>query len=128
MKVKTIMVFASILVLLGCYSVFAQTGKTGGMMGHGPMMGQGHGMMMNPMMQNNMGMMGDVMMKMQDKMSKGRMSKQDMQKMCGMMRDMAAMMHNMQSGCNVTVLQTQQEKMKTYENRSEEHTSELQSH
>ena len=119
MKMKMVVIFASILVLLSGYTAFAQEHKAEGMMGHGQKM------MMEPMMKDNMGMMGDVMMEMQEKMSKGQMTPEDMQKMCGMMKDMSGMMHEMKSGCNHATLQSQQKKLKGYESELEKMANEF---
>ncbi len=129
MKMKMIVIFVSILVLLGSYAVVAQERNaeemTGHGQGHGQMMGQGQGMMMDPMMKDNMGMMGDVMMQMQEKMRKGQMTPEDMQKMCGMMKDMSGMMHEMKSGCDHATLQKQQKKLKGYESELEKIANEF---
>ncbi|NOY69142.1 MAG: hypothetical protein GXP53_06570 [Deltaproteobacteria bacterium] len=106
-------------MLLGANAVFAQGEKPE------KITVQSDKIMADSMTKDNIGAMGDVMMKMQKKLSKGQMSPADTQKMCGMMRNMAKMMHEMKSGCSCATLKEHRTVMETYEKDLEKMGSEF---
>ena len=119
MKKKMVIIFAAILVILSSNFVFAQEKKTE------HMMGEGQQMMMPSLMQENMKMMGDMMVEMSKVMSKGQVSPENQKEMCNMMNSMGCMMQTMESGCDIGTLKKQKEELGSYQSELEKMASEF---
>jgi len=106
MKKKMAIIFAAILVILSSNFVFAQDKKVE------PMLSESQ----QVMMQENMKMMGDMMIEMSKVMEKGQISPENQKAMCSMMKNMGGMIQTMNSaGCCEKTLKQHKDELSSYQ-------------